>query len=1186
MADVFISYAREDRESARRLAEVVESHGWTVWWDRRIPAGKAYEDVIDLEIEEAGCVLVLWTQRSVTSAWVRNEAAEGLRRQRLIPIRLEEVRVPLSYRHLQVADLLRWTSSELEDCLASIKKMIESANNAAMAESPSDSPSPSEQEREQTAHWNVKPELVSLLRGVSKLADIVKVAFGPKGRNVAVKRSNGGTILTTDFRTIANEFRLPDPIENMGAHLARDVATKTRRTAGDGATTTVILAQSIFSEGLKAMNAGARSAALKRGIQFAVEVATKSLEKQSNPVVSGKVVAQVGTISADNDDEIGNLIALAIEKVGNDGAITVEESRTLETWLDVAEGTQFDRGYLSPDFVTDPERMEVVLENPLILIHEKKISSMKELLPVLEQVARLGRSLLVIAEDIEGEALATLVVNKVRGTLQVAAVKAPGFGDRRKAILEDIAILSGGKAVTEDFGLKLENIAVELLGKARRVIINSDTTTIFEGSGSPAAIDTRVRQLRAQVEAATSDYDHEKLEERLAKLVGGVAVIKVGASSEIEMKAKKVRVEDALCAAKTAVDQGVVPGAGVAFIRCIAALQRLSAEADEQIGVDIVKGALEQPLRVIAGNGGFDADEAIQLAQGMSSIANVPEPTHAVRLVLQNASAIAVHMLTTETVIAEVPQKTPFSAEPLAYLPAATGQKTELMTLWLGVHHVSEAVRGTFGPRGRNAIIQRKDGNIIVTREGAAVVEYLELQDAQQNMGVQLVREAATRSLRLTGSGTVTTILLAESILAGCTKAANKSLNLTTLAGGIQKAARCVSDAIQRLSRPVSGNKVERVATISANDDDVIGNLIASAIEKVGSGGVITVEESRTLETWLDVVEGTQFDRGYLSPDFVTDPENMEVVLENPLILIHQKKIGSMKELLPVLEQVARLDRPLLVIAEDVESEVLATLVVNKVRGTLQVAAVKAPGFGDRRKAMLEDLAILSGGKALTEGSDLKLEKVTVEHLGKARKVTIDSNNTTIIEGGGTSDAIEGRIRQLRAEVEATASDYDREKLQERLAKLVGGVVVIKVGATTKTEMKERKECIEEALRAAKAAIEEGVVPGCALVFVRASFELKSLRVSGDEQIGVEIVRRACEEPLRQLCFNADRNWTEVIELIGNDMRSDYGFNAVSGRHEDLVQAGIVDTAQSARLSFENAAALAVRLLTTEKLMA
>src|SRR5499425_3319014 len=449
----------------------------------------------------------------------------------------------------------------------------------------------------------------AVLRGVNQLADAVKVTLGPKGRNVVLDKKFGSPTITKDGVTVAKEIDLKDPLENMGAQMVREVASKTSDIAGDGTTTATVLAQAIYREGAKNVVAGANPMDVKRGIEKAVDAITGELKKMSKPV-SGNMVAQVGTISANNDHTIGKIIAEAMDKVGKDGVITVEESKTLATDLDVVEGMQFDRGYLSPYFVTDPERMEVVLDNPVILIHEKKISSMKDLLPVLEQVARLGRPLLIIAEDIEGEALATLVVNKLRGTLQAAAVKAPGFGDRRKAMLEDIAILTAGRAITEDLGIKLESIKLDDLGKAKKVTIDKDNTTIVEGAGASSAIEGRVKQIRAQVEDTTSDYDREKLQERLAKLVGGVAVIKVGAATETEMKEKKARVEDAMHATKAAVEEGIVPGGGVALVRAAKALEKFNiskdgeGDPDEQIGVNIVRRALEEPLRQIVQNAG------------------------------------------------------------------------------------------------------------------------------------------------------------------------------------------------------------------------------------------------------------------------------------------------------------------------------------------------------------------------------------------------------------------------------------------------------------------------------------------------------------------------------------------------------------------------------------------------------
>src|ERR671918_225567 len=451
----------------------------------------------------------------------------------------------------------------------------------------------------------------AILRGVNQLAEAVKVTLGPKGRNVVLDKKFGSPTITKDGVTVAKEIDLKDPLENMGAQMVREVASKTSDIAGDGTTTATVLAQAIYREGAKNVVAGANPMDIKRGIERAVEALTGEIKRMSKPV-SGNMVAQVGTISANSDETIGKIIADAMDKVGKDGVITVEEARTLETSLDIVEGMQFDRGYLSPYFVTDPERMEVVLENPVILIHEKKISSMKDLLPLLEQVARAGRPLVIVAEDVDGEALATLVVNKLRGTLQAAAVKAPGFGDRRKAMLEDIAILTGGRALTEDLGIKLENIKLEDLGKAKKVTIDKDNTTIVEGSGIQNAIEGRVKQIRTQVEDTTSDYDREKLQERLAKLVGGVAIIKVGAATETEMKEKKARVEDAMHATKAAVEEGIVPGGGVALLRAARALDHLKLAGDEATGASIVRRALEEPIRQLVENAGLEASVVVE----------------------------------------------------------------------------------------------------------------------------------------------------------------------------------------------------------------------------------------------------------------------------------------------------------------------------------------------------------------------------------------------------------------------------------------------------------------------------------------------------------------------------------------------------------------------------------------------
>jgi len=524
----------------------------------------------------------------------------------------------------------------------------------------------------------------AILRGVNLLADAVKVTLGPKGRNVVIEKKFGSPTITKDGVTVAKEIELKDGLENMGAQMVREVASKTSDVAGDGTTTATVLAQAIYREGVKTVAAGANPMALKRGIEKAVDIIAGEvdkktgergkgeLDKYSKPV-SGDMIAQVGSVSANNDETIGHIIAEAMKKVGKDGVITVEESKTLETQLEVVEGMQFDRGYLSPYFVTDPERMEASIENAYILIHEKKISSMKDLLPLLENIAKGGKPLLLIAEDVEGEALATLVVNKLRGTLQVCAVKAPGFGDRRKAMLQDIAILTGGKAITEDLGIKLENVQVSDLGQAKKVTIDKDNTTIVEGKGKHNEIEGRVKEIRSQIEKTTSDYDREKLQERLAKLVGGVAVIKVGAATETEMKEKKARVEDAMHATRAAVEEGIVPGGGVALARSVTALDKLKVEGDEQIGVNIVKRALQEPLRMIAENAGeegaivlgkiMDAKEANYGYNALTGEyedlvkAGVLDPTKVVRTALQNAGSIAALMLTTEALVSEIPEE-------------------------------------------------------------------------------------------------------------------------------------------------------------------------------------------------------------------------------------------------------------------------------------------------------------------------------------------------------------------------------------------------------------------------------------------------------------------------------------------------------------------------------------------------
>jgi len=520
----------------------------------------------------------------------------------------------------------------------------------------------------------------AILRGVNILADVVKVTLGPKGRNVILEKSFGSPTVTKDGVTVAKEIELEDKFENMGAQMVKEVASKTSDTAGDGTTTATVLAQAIYREGSKVVAAGANPMDVKRGIDLAVEEVIKELKKLSKPTKDQKEISQVGKISANNDETIGNIIAEAMNKVGKEGVITVEEAKGMETTLDVVEGMQFDRGYLSPYFVTDPEKMVAVLEDVYILLNEKKISNMKDMLPILEQIAKMGKPLLILAEDVEGEALATLVVNKHRGTLKCCAVKAPGFGDRRKAMLEDIAILTGGRMISEDLGIKLENIKLNDLGRAKRITIDKDNTTIVDGAGDKDDIEARVKQIRVQIEETTSDYDREKLQERLAKIIGGVAVINVGAATETEMKEKKARVEDALNATRAAVEEGIVPGGGVAYLRCLPALDKMKLEGDQKIGVDLVKRSLEEPIRQIANNAGQEGSvvtEKVRNEKGAFGFdaaqdeytdmikAGIIDPTKVVRLALQNAASVASLMITTEAIVAEKPEKkAPYPAMP------------------------------------------------------------------------------------------------------------------------------------------------------------------------------------------------------------------------------------------------------------------------------------------------------------------------------------------------------------------------------------------------------------------------------------------------------------------------------------------------------------------------------------------
>ena len=732
-----------------------------------------------------------------------------------------------------------------------------------------------------------------LKKGVDQLANAVKVTLGPKGRNVVIEKKFGAPQITKDGVTVAKEVELENKFENTGAQLVKSVASKTGDDAGDGTTTATILTQAIVTEGLKNVTAGANPMDLKRGIDKAVAAVVAFIKEHAEQVDDNyDKIEQVATVSANNDAEIGKLLADAMRKVSKDGVITIEESKSRDTNIGVVEGMQFDRGYLSGYFMTDADKMECVMDNPYILLYDKKISNLKEFLPILQPAAESGRPLLVIAEDVDSEALTTLVVNRLRGGLKICAVKAPGFGDRRKAMLED----------------KFENT------------------------------------------------------------------------------------------------------------------------------------------------------------------------------------------------------------------------------------------------------------------------------------GAQLVKSVASKTGDDAGDGTTTATILTQAIVTEGLKNVTAGANPMDLKRGIDKAVAAVVAFIKEHAEQVDDNydKIEQVATVSANNDAEIGKLLADAMRKVSKDGVITIEESKSRDTNIGVVEGMQFDRGYLSGYFMTDADKMECVMDNPYILLYDKKISNLKEFLPILQPAAESGRPLLVIAEDVDSEALTTLVVNRLRGGLKICAVKAPGFGDRRKAMWEDIAVLTGGVVISEEKGLKLEQATLDMLGSADKVTVNKDNTTIVNGHGEKANIQDRVAQIKNEIENTKSSYDKEKLQERLAKLAGGVAVLYVGANSEVEMKEKKDRVDDALCATRAAIEEGIVAGGGTTYIRALEALKDMKGdNADETTGIRIVERAIEEPLRQIVANAGGEGSVVVNKV-REGEGDFGYNARKDVYEDMRQAGIVDPAKVERVALENAASIAGLFLTTE----
>jgi|GEM_PF-123021 len=1053
----------------------------------------------------------------------------------------------------------------------------------------------------------------ALLAGIDAVADAVKVTLGPSGRNVMLATGDDEVIVTNDGVTIAGEIELGPVFERQGARLVREVAAKTNEVAGDGTTTATLLAQSLVGHGLKNVAAGADPMALRRGIERAVERVLEHLGEQSIAVAEPAQMVDVATIAA-GDATLGEVIGEAFAQVGAQGVVRVEHRDEPGVELELIEGMQFPSAYVSPHMITDAARREAVLENPYILISGERLSAARDVLPLLEQVIPTGRPLLVIAEHIDGEALGTLVLNKVQGALTSVAVPTPEFiqSDRRR-VHEDLAVLTGGLPVASELGVSLGSIRLVHLGEAARVVVDGRSTTIVDGAGDADAVARRIAAIRDELEGdrGLSDYDRDKLRERLARLGGRVAVIRVGATTEAELAERRHRVEDALRATRAALQEGIVAGGGAALVHAQTAVGDCGLQGDEATGAAIVRRALEDPLRQIAHNAGLEPSttvmrvrelgprEGLDAATGRYGdmlAAGVIDPTLVTRSALANAASIAKNVLATMCVVAR-PQLEDMTAAARAVNDRSNtvlhrpprqlryGAQARAL-LQEGVDAVADAVKVTLGPRGRNVLVVDGDGPTI-TNDGATIAAGIEIGGVFRRPGAQLLRQVAGATNEVAGDGTTTATLLAQALVRGGLKNVAAGAHPLALRRGVERAVEQVVAHLRDVQAvPVSERaQIERVATISAGDAQ-IGAIVAEAIETAGNDGSLSIQDGQTLELEIERSPGARLPGGFLSPEMATDEGRAEAVLEYPYVLLVDQKLESGRQLLPALDLVAPTGRPLLVIATMIEADAIQALVTNAKRGVLTSVAVIAPEFGERRARVLEDLALLTGGMPIAPDLGLSLESIRLDQLGQARRVVVDRLTTTILDGAGAQAGIDLRIGQLRDELaERGLTHFDRGKLAERLARLVGGVAVLKVGAATETEQRERRHRVEDAVQATRAARTEGVVAGGGAALLHAQAAIDASGCTADEATGVELVRRALEEPLRQIARNAGLEPSSVVERV-RALGLHEGFDADQGRYGDLLAAGVIDPLMVTRSALANAASVAKTILTTECIVA
>jgi chaperonin GroEL len=1043
---------------------------------------------------------------------------------------------------------------------------------------------------------------IALMAGVDAVADAVGVTLGPKGRYVVIDRA-GGLVVTNDGVAVARELQLEDEFENPGAQLMRMAASVTDAVAGDGTTTATVLAQAMIRGGLRNVAAGADPIALRRGIEHAVAQAVTHLaERQAIGLAGRAQIARVAAVAA-GDAQIGAVVADAFEAVGADGVVNLRrsESGVGETTLELTKGMRFHQGHLSPHMVTEPGRGEAVLENPYILIANQELSRAEQLVPVLEQVASTGRPLLVIGDRVTGPALGLLVRNTLEGTVRCVAVKGRHVGHHRRRHLEEVAIFTGGESIAEmldatrPLGMTVEQAQLSQLGRAERVAVTRSTTTIIGGAGDAAAIEARIGQLRREIEDADDRGERNQLLERLGEVTGVIAEIRFGAPTETEIAERRSRIEDAVRATRAALREGIVPGGGVALLEAGDAIDPSGLHHDEAAGADIVRSALCEPARRIAENAGLDGSVAVETTRalppgdGLDVLsgeygdvidAGIVDPAIVARVALESAASVAKVVLATEVVAVENGRRAPAGDGTIMRLRHGAEARLALQS---GIDTVAGAVAVTLGPRGRNVILPPgPDERIVITNDGITVARAIDLADPFEQLGARLAREVAGATNDVAGDGTTTAIVLARSIVSTGQRNVAAGADPIALRRGIEWAVERAADQLEVRSADVAGSEqLAQVATVAAGDE-AIGAIVAEAFERAGRDGVVSVEEGHTLDLELEVALGMRWDQGYVTADMATGAGRAEAVLEHPHILCVDKRITSGDELVPVLELAVESGRPLLLVAISLDKAAQAMLVANARRGRITSVAVAAPDFLEQRRRNLEDIAILTGGQAITEELGLGLEHVRLAQLGGARRVVVTRDATTIVGGAGDPEAIEARIDGLRRELDRQDHvPFLRERLRQRLARLAAGVAAIRVGAATEAERGERLLRAEDAMHAARSALREGIVPGGGVALLRAGEAIDPRALAGDEATGAAIVRRALEEPLRRIAENAGLEGSVVVERVRGLGPSD-GLDVATGEYRDLVAAGVVDATLVVRSALENAASIAKTVLVAE----